>query len=202
MFRVQVICHHPPHQCRCRHNVQTEVDSEDLKHQLIRKPLLKQNPIPHYSNTSAKELSKYNQRSQWSLTSSYPKTTKLILTIHTYRLLKKKVLIFAQTIETATKKGKSERKQKKGKGIFLKQLSLIKNKIKFRNSNHKRRNSKKVVKEEIGRRISKTFIKICEISHDTYQIQLFASISAVSVSKTMAVIILRIRQMGLFMATT
>jgi hypothetical protein len=35
LYKVELICHHPPHQCRCRHNVATEVDQQDLTANLI-----------------------------------------------------------------------------------------------------------------------------------------------------------------------
>jgi hypothetical protein len=37
-YQVELICHHPPHQCRCRHNTRTEVDPQDLTANLISHP--------------------------------------------------------------------------------------------------------------------------------------------------------------------
>ena len=57
MYRLELICHHAPHQCRCRHNTATEVNADDLTANLISNCLLMESITQRYSSTSGREPS-------------------------------------------------------------------------------------------------------------------------------------------------
>jgi hypothetical protein len=63
-YKVELICHHPPHQCRCRHNIATEVDPQELTNNLISIPSIMQDTIPPCSSISPRKIPpphKYHQ---------------------------------------------------------------------------------------------------------------------------------------------
>ena len=109
MLTVELICNHPPHKCRCRHNVQTEVDRGDLTSNLISNLTLMQSIIRTCLNTWGKGAQPkwrvWMQRER-ERNLSVDRMIERIQMKNINRLWSKKDLIFVWMTEFLTKKRK------------------------------------------------------------------------------------------------
>jgi hypothetical protein len=54
MYRLELICKHTPHECRCKHTKAVEVNADDLTANLISNCFAIKSTTLHYSSISAK----------------------------------------------------------------------------------------------------------------------------------------------------